>query len=196
MACLLDELYVIESMNNYYVAMFCHSKDRVDMLNRVAQVLYATLQDALLDEITMRLARLVDRQRICGNDTFTLRRFDSFTSDAESPDVYKEKLDHAKYCIDVAFKETRNQYLAHLQLDSLRENTKYSYADTLKVREAIQGCMDFVEEAEKQFDIPRLYFPNHEEAKEVDKLVEVLEKGYGQIVPTKWWKRGDRDDDG
>lgn len=191
LACLLDELFIIESMNNYYVAMFCHSQDRVDMLNRVAQVLNATFQDALLDEITMRLARLVDRERICGNETFTLMRFDGFSAEAEDPDAYRTKLDQAKNCIEGAFKETRNQYLAHLQLGPLREGIKFSYSDSLKVREAIESCMDFAEEAERQFNIPRMYFPNHEEAEEVDKLLEVLEKGYGQIVPEKWWKRKD-----
>lgn len=188
-ACLLDELFVIESINNYYLALFCHSEDRVAMLNRVAQVLFATIQDSLLDEMTVRFARLIDKERICGNETFTLNRFDAFSQGLENPDAYSQKLSRAKEHIDKAFKDTRNQYLAHLQLDPLLDGTKFSYASSLNVREAITSCVDFVEEAEKQFDIPRLYFPNHEEDREVDKFLEVLEKGYEQILPKKWWKK-------
>lgn len=188
-ACLLDELFVIESINTYYKALYCHSEERVNMLNRVAQVLFATIQDSLLDEMTIRLARLIDKERICGNETFTLNRFDAFTFDLENPDVYTQKLNRAKDCIDAAFKDTRNQYLAHLQLDSLRDGTQFSYASSLDVREAIASCKDFAEEAERQFNIPRLYFPNHEEDQEVDKFLDVLEKGYRQILPEKWWKK-------
>lgn len=194
-ACLLDELFVIESINNYYRALFCHSEERVDMLNRVAQVLFATMQDSLLDEMTIRFARLIDKERICGNETFTLNRFDAFSLDLENPDEYTKKLTLAKDCIDEAFKDTRNQYLAHLQWDPLRDGTKFSYSSSLDVREAIASCLDFVEEAERQFNIPRLYFPNHEENREVDRFLEVLEKGYEQILPKKWWKKSATSDD-
>ena len=40
-----------------------------------------------------------------------------------------------------------------------------------------------------QFGITRKHFPSHEESKEVDLLFDVLDKGYDQIVPRKWWKR-------
>lgn len=176
-------------MNSYYRALFCHSGDRVDMLNRVAPALAAFSQDAILDEITLRLARLIDKERICGKDTFTLNRFDAFANEAESPETFLEKLNSAKSYIEDAFKETRNQYLAHLQLDTLRDNTKCTFSSSRKVQEAVDKCMDFVVEAEKTFGITRKHWPNHEESKEVDQLIDALERGYEQIVPRKWWKR-------
>ncbi len=194
-ACLLDELFVIETLNNYHRALFSHSEDRVDMFNRVAQVLIATVQDSLLDEITIRLARLIDKQRICGKETFTLKRFDDYSPEAEDPASYDLKLEEAKACIDAAFKDVRNQHLAHLQLDLLADGARYAYAPCSVVQEAIDKCMAFVEEAETQFGVTRKYFPNHDEAREVDRFVEVLEKGYEQMVPRKWWKRSKADCD-
>lgn len=188
-ACLLDELFLIELIKNYYVEMFCKDEARVDALNRVAGVLSATIQDSLLDEMTIRLARLVDRKSICGNDTFTLNRFDSFKEGAADPGLYAEKLEAAKVGIASAFRDIRNQRLAHLQLDNLRDDSKYSYAEMTLVTNALEQCEAFVVEAEMQFGITRKHFPSHEESKEVDLLFDVLDKGYDQIVPRKWWKR-------
>ena len=188
-ACLLDELFVIECIYNFYIELFCKSEARVNMLNRVANVMSATVQDSLLDEITFRLARLIDNKRICGNETFTLNRFDSFVDLAENPDIYTEKLRIAKNSIDAAFRNIRNQHLAHLQLDPLRDGGKYNYAEMTLVANALEQCMSFAEEAESQFEITRKIFPNHEETKEVDLLFDVLDKGYEQIVPKRWWKR-------
>lgn len=188
-ACLLDELFLIELIKNYYVEMFCKDEARVDALNRVAGVLSATIQDSLLDEMTIRLARLVDRESICGNDTFTLNRFDSFKEGAADPGLYAEKLEAAKVGIASAFRDIRNQRLAHLQLDNLRDGSKYSYAEMTLVTNALEQCEAFVVEAETQFGITRKHFPSHEESKEVDLLFNVLDKGYDQIVPRKWWKR-------
>ncbi|WP_165251690.1 hypothetical protein [Adlercreutzia sp. ZJ304] len=194
-ACLLDELFVIETLNNYHRALFGYSEERVAMFNRVAKVLMVTMQDSLLDEITIRLARLIDKQSICGNETFTLRRFDGYSSEAGDPASYDSKLEEAKACIDAAFKDVRNQHLAHLQLDLLADGVRYAYASCSVVQEAIDKCMAFIEEAETQFGITRKYFPNHDEAREVDRFVEVLEKGYEQMVPRKWWKQSKADCD-
>lgn len=193
-ACLLDELFVIERIHNYYIELFCKSEARVNMLNRVASVMSAIVQDSLLDEITIRLARLVDNKRICGNETFTLKRFDAFVDAAKNPDIYTEKLKIAKSSIDSAFRNIRNQHLAHLQLDPLRNGDKYHYAEMTLVANALEQCMSFVEEVESQFKITRKLFPTHEERKEVDLLFDVLDKGYDQIVPKKWWKRADTED--
>lgn len=57
------------------------------------------------------------------------------------------------------------------------------------VTNALEQCEAFVVEAEMQFGITRKHFPSHEESKEVDLLFDVLDKGYDQIVPRKWWKR-------
>lgn len=193
-ACLLDELFLIELIRNYYVELFCKEGERVDMLNRVANVLFATIQDSLLDEITIRLARLIDKERICGKETFTLNRFDSFADGAKTPDAFIEKLETAKSSIASAFRDIRNQRLAHLQLDPLLDGGKYSYAEMTLVNEAIDQCMAFAIEAETQFGITRKYFPNHEESKEADLLFDALDRGYNQIVPRKWWKRTSKED--
>ncbi len=193
-ACLLDELFIIELIKNYYVELFCKEEARVDMLNRVASVLSATIQDSLLDEMTIRLARLVDSISICNHETFSLNRFDLFKEEAANPILYAEKLDTAKSGIRSAFRDIRNQRIAHLQLDILCNGDKFSYAEMSKVANALEQCMAFVAEAESQFGITRKCFPNHEESKEVDLLFDVLDRGYDQIVPKKWWKRPNQED--
>ena len=95
----------------------------------------------------------------------------------------------AKVGIASEFRDIRNQRLAHLQLDNLRDDSKYSYAEMTLVTNALEQCEAFVVEAETQFGITRKHFPSHEESKEVDLLFDVLDKGYDQIVPRKWWKR-------
>lgn len=187
LAALLDELFVIEALENYHNALFCTEENRVELLDMCGGTLFAVMQELLLESITIRLARLADSERMRAKETLSLKRFFEKIDTGEIDGSHKDLLCEAINSIKGSVRTLRNERIAHLQLNRIDE--PYSYPEVPLLRESIEKCYAFVEAVESDCGIERKLFPQHDEEEEVGKLVEILELGYEQILPRKWWKQ-------
>ena|SRR5205809_463892 len=98
-----------------YRSLYGHSAEPVDLLNEIAPNFFRTVQDVLLDEVLLHIARLIDSPESMGQKNLTLRRLPllirgkKFRDEVQSSWQYNENTSFAR--------DRRNALLARYDLE-------------------------------------------------------------------------------
>jgi hypothetical protein len=101
---------------NQYVELFGTNPERIELLNRAAPTFFRTVQDSLLEDVLLHLARLTDPPMSAGRSNLSLRRLSRVLASApiaaEIEALSSAALDSCQFARD-----WRNRRLAHRDLD-------------------------------------------------------------------------------
>ncbi len=112
---LWNEVTWLHAKWNQYRQLFGHSRQRVELLNKVASHFFRIVQDALWDDVILHLARLTDPLKSRGKANLSLRRLPEVISDAT---LKKEvgSLIEVALSTSLFARDLRNRKLAHIDL--------------------------------------------------------------------------------
>jgi len=80
---LTNEVAWVHAKWTQYQQLYGRSLERITLLNEVAGHCFGVIQDALLEDVILHLARLTDRPQSRGKDNLTLRRLPALISDMQ-----------------------------------------------------------------------------------------------------------------
>ncbi len=113
---LWQEVAWINKKWNQYVELFGTSPERIELLNRVAPSFFRTVQDSLLKDVLLHLARLTDPPKSAGRPNLSLLRLSQAV--ASTPIAAQaEALSSAALNACEFARDWRNRRLAHRDLD-------------------------------------------------------------------------------
>lgn len=100
---------------NEYIELFDTKPSRIDLMNRTAGQFFRIVNDALLGDCLLHIARLTDPPQSSGKDNFTITRLPDMISDEN----LKERIEELIKIVgkDVEFcRQLRHKLLAHMDL--------------------------------------------------------------------------------
>ena len=100
---------------NLYRQLYAHSPERVALLNKVAGHFFGVIQDAVVEDILLNLARLNDPPRSRGRDNLTLQRLPELITDAPLASELQGVVEAASKACE-PMRSWRNRRLAHRDL--------------------------------------------------------------------------------
>ncbi len=99
-----------------YRILFAESKERVELLNRIAGFFFSVIQSVLWEDVVLHIARLTDPPRSAGKDNLTLRRLTAALQlpalASEIENLVGQAQAHAEFA-----RVWRNRHLAHKDLE-------------------------------------------------------------------------------
>lgn len=112
---LSDELIWLHAKWKQYRILFGHSEERVDLLNKASGYFFKIVQDALLDNVVLNVARLTDPVKSVGKDNLTLLRLPDLIQDDS---LKKEVNALSQNALEISSfsRDWRNRRLAHNDL--------------------------------------------------------------------------------
>jgi hypothetical protein len=100
---------------NQYRQLYARSPERIDLLNQAASHFFGVLQELLLEDVILHLARLTDTPQIGRRDNLTLLRLPALIPDAQLSAEVTNLLDSVlTACASIRL--WRNRRLAHRDL--------------------------------------------------------------------------------
>ncbi len=80
---LTNDVAWVHAKWNQYRHLYAHSPERIVVLNQAAGHFFGVMQDSLLEDIVLHLARLTDPPRSVGKDNLTLQRLPALIPDVQ-----------------------------------------------------------------------------------------------------------------
>lgn len=119
-------------------ALFASSRERVDLLNRVAPDFFGNLQRMMFEDTLMHLCRLTDPPQSMGHDNLTLQRLpDCCISVTALCSQVQSNVDAAKQQTQFA-RDWRNRALAHRELSQPTGLQPLAPANLQSVEDALE----------------------------------------------------------
>ena len=112
---LRNEVFWVHTKWNQYRQLYARSSEQIDLLNQTASHFFGLIQDSLLEDVVLHLARLTDPLRSRGKDNLTLQRLPALISDEELALEVSKLLDSVLTACGFA-RTWRNRRLAHRDL--------------------------------------------------------------------------------
>jgi hypothetical protein len=112
---LYNEVTWLHAKWNQYRILFAESPGRIELLNDVAGFFFGVIQDVLLEDVVLHLARLTDPPQSVGKDNLTLSRLAETVKEPALSVEVKNLAEQAKAAADFA-RDWRNRHLAHRDL--------------------------------------------------------------------------------
>jgi hypothetical protein len=112
---LTNEVAWVHAKWTQYQQLYTRSPERITLLNEVAGHFFGIMQDALLEDVILHLARLTDPPQSMGKDNLTLRRLPAFIANAQLTAEVTELVEAARAACESA-RAWRNRRLAHRDL--------------------------------------------------------------------------------
>lgn len=102
-----------------YEALF-EDKKRVEVLNRAAPFAFFMIQQVIVEDVVLHLARLTDPPRSRGKANLTVRSLPGLLDDSAVSTAVRRKVEEVGKAVEFA-RERRNRRLAHLDIDTVRD---------------------------------------------------------------------------
>src|SRR5207249_4795011 len=80
---LTNEVAWVHAKWSQYQQLYARSPERIAFLNEVAGPFFGVIQDALLEDVVLHLARLTDPPKSMGKDNLTLQRLPALISNVQ-----------------------------------------------------------------------------------------------------------------
>ena len=127
----------------HYVELFGTSPDRIALLNDTAPNFFRTVQDSLLEDVFLNIARLTDSPKSAGKENLSFRRLPPLLTTKTIRDEIDAKLLALATATEFA-RDWRNRKLAHgdLALALSRVTTPLAPASRAHVKEALTAMGD------------------------------------------------------
>lgn len=140
---LYEDMIWLHARWQMYQQLFRHSARRTELLRDTADFFFSTLQEILLDDVVLRLARLADGEQTLGKQNLTLRQLPGRVPDAEVRIQVESLLERAIGACAFA-KDQRNRRLAHrdLRLATGLAETPLAEIDLAAVDGALRAFRD------------------------------------------------------
>ena len=113
---LWQEVAWINKKWNQYIELFGTSPDRIELLNRAAPSFFRTVQDSLLEDVLLHLARLTDRPKSAGRQNLSLCHLSQVLASSPIAANATALATGALTACEFA-RDWRNRRLAHRDLD-------------------------------------------------------------------------------
>ena len=122
----------------HYVDLFGTDADRITLLNETAPNLFRTVQDSLLEDVFLHIARLTDPPKSVGKDNLSFKRLPSLLTASAARDQVEAGLVTLGTATEFA-RDWRNRKLAHgdLALALARTTEPLAPASRAHVKEAL-----------------------------------------------------------
>jgi len=101
---------------NQYRQLYARSPKRIELLNQTAGHLFGLIQEILLEDVVLHLARLSERGQTAGRENLSLRRLPALVLDKQLA-LEIEALVKAALTSCEFTRDWRNRHLAHRDLD-------------------------------------------------------------------------------
>ena len=124
----------------HYVELFGTSPERIDLLNDTAPTFFRTVQDSLLEDVFLNIARLTDPPKSMGKENLSFKRLPALLTIAALRDEVDAKLLTLATATEFA-RDWRNRKLAHgdLALALSRVTTPLAPASRAHVKDALEA---------------------------------------------------------
>jgi hypothetical protein len=111
---LLEEVITLSSKWAEFKKLFAKSNERIELLNKTAPSFFHMIQNVLVEDIILHLARLSDYPKTAGKENLTIQRLPSIDSIKNClPEIEKTIDDFVKSEEFALIKDWRNRILAH-----------------------------------------------------------------------------------
>ncbi len=98
-----------------YVVLFGTKESRVELLNRAAPRFARIVQDTLLEDVLLHVARLTDPPKSAGKENLTIQRLAPLVNDRVTKEEVTELVEAAQRATEFC-RDWRNRHLAHRDL--------------------------------------------------------------------------------
>jgi hypothetical protein len=112
---LWNEMTWLEAKWQQYCQLYAVSAKRIELLNASAPFFFRVVQDVLLEDVILSIARLTGPPRSMGKDNLTLLRLPALVDDAALGAKLQTALEESVVAAAFA-KDWRNRHLAHRDL--------------------------------------------------------------------------------
>jgi hypothetical protein len=126
-----------------YVELFGTKPSRIELLNKAAPAFFRMLQDLLLEDTIIHVARLTDPPKSVGKENLTVQALPPLIAD---PQVSKNVADLVQTAIDASYfcRDWRNRHIAHRDLKLANEEgaTPLESASRQQMKQAIEAIAE------------------------------------------------------
>ncbi len=124
----------------HYVELFGTNAERIALLNDTAPKFFRTVQDSLLEDVFLNIARLSDPPKSAGKENLSFKRLSSLLTVAVLRDEVDGKMLALVVATDFA-RDWRHRKLAHgdLALALSRATTPLAHASRAHVKQALEA---------------------------------------------------------
>jgi len=142
-----------------YRELFGASRERVQLLNRVAPAFFGFLQSVLFDDILLHITRLTDPPRSVSKDNLTVQRLSALLQSADLKLRVDKLVEQAKQRSDFA-RDRRNRWIAHRDLLTARNQSPQPLAKASRdaVEQAMAAIRDVMNEVESHYEKARVAY--------------------------------------
>jgi hypothetical protein len=177
---LRNELVWLHDKWREYRKLFGTSKERIDLLNKVAPFFFGYLQHTLFDDILLHLARLTDPPETGSGknrqENLTMRRLPQLIADTTFKSKVEKLLNQVEQKCDFA-RKWRHKRLAHADLLTKRAPKLLPPRSRQMVEDALKAMRDLMNEIAKYYHLaPVAYESGSGGLGGADSLVFYLEK--------------------
>ena len=176
---LTNDVAWVHAKWNQYRQLYDRSPERIALLNEVAGHFFGVMQDSLLEDIVLHLARLTDPPKSVGKDNLTIQRLPKLISDAQLEAEVRTLVDAALAACEFT-RAWRNRRLAHRDLALALASATDPLPDInrAEIEAALAAIRDVLNSlAGHYWDSETAYEQVITDGGEADSLVYYLQKG-------------------
>jgi len=174
---LLHEVAFLNSKWQIYENLFSHSKERIALLNKISAQFFGILQEILLGDLHLHIAKLTSAIKSNRQKNLTIRQLPDLLNESLLPEI--EPLINSSIELCMVSSTWRNKKFAHIDYDHALEYDstlpEFSRSDIEKAVNAISAVINRI----------NLYYFNSEikfksdkiEYQSVDRIIQYLNMG-------------------
>jgi len=106
------------------------NQEKIDVMNHFNSLILSRMQIALYEKVGLSLARMLDREEMCGKDNLSLKRYVVLGESKGLEEKYQELLDLYS---NSKMKKWRNRSIAHNDLKTMMKDEGVSYRPGFEV---------------------------------------------------------------
>lgn len=133
---LVSNLFNLDMDWRFYCILFRVSKERVDLLNKWLGAISARIQDSMLNNIVLSIARICDHR---SKDTSSIKRFIGKMQNLENaiPQELFDLCDDAYAFGSDAVKDLRDKHIAHQNYAIFKDKQGYTFPPYVKIDDIV-----------------------------------------------------------
>lgn len=151
---LVSNLFNLDMDWRFYCILFRVSKERVDLLNKWLGAISARIQDSMLNNIVLSIARICDYR---SKDTSSIKRFIGKMKNLENaiPQELFDLCDDAYAFGSDAVKDLRDKHIAHQNYAIFKDKQGYTFPPYVKIDDIVLKLHRFSNTLADYFEVQR-----------------------------------------
>jgi len=177
---LQDDLVWLHGRWKLYRQLYAESELRIELLNETASSFFYQLQNTLLDDVILSIARMTERKEIAGRENLVLAQIIDKLDDSKHSDL-QGRLERQLAKIEEVCKplrKNRHQLIAHRDLEAAISDTDVPGISRAQVEEALSAIRKFMNTIQGYFADSETGYDNFIMQADANSLVAALKRAF------------------